>query len=245
MMLRWAILACLLASSTSAVAQAVTVTLNPTPPGSGSAIVSRAHSSTGGDEQTLLPVTIPSADGHTVTSAGTGTSTSYEFSIIELKNAMQHETVGPQSSSTSTGNLWFSVDEDVGYRLTGVYVVSGDTCDVQLNVRLFDWSGVENFYEGNYGNFNSCATSDASLSLGEGAGEVGSLSGTLLAGHVYWLYYRTLQRGGLVAPQTSASGLIRLFFQPSVPVPSLGPRGLAVLVGLLGLAGWHALRGRS
>jgi hypothetical protein len=243
-MLRWLVLACFVTGLAAPVANALTITLNPSPPGSGSFIVSRAQSPTDADEQTLLPATIPSADSHTVTSAGTGTTTSYEFSIIELKNAMQHETVGPLSSSTSTGNIWFSVDADVGYQLTGVYTVSGDTCDVQLNVRLLDWNDAEIFYEGNYGNFNSCATSDAKFSLGEGAGEVGSLTGTLLAGHVYWLYYRTLHRGGPVAPQTSASGLIRLFFHPRVPAPSLTPLGVALLFGVLGLAGWRALRGR-
>jgi hypothetical protein len=211
-------------------------------------ITSLAQSATGGDQQMLLPTMVPSADGHTVTDGGTSTHSSYDFSTIELKNVSQHETAGGQSSSTSTGNIWFSVDSDVDYQLTGVYSVSGNTCDVHLDARLFHWTGAEDLYfsGAGYGNFNSCATEDADLSLAEGGGETGSLTGSLLAGHVYWLYYRTTNRGGPLSPQTLGSGLIRLSFllepEPPVPAPSLSPLGTALLFSLLGVAGWRWLR---
>ena len=227
------------------VGNALTITINP-PPNTGSFITSRAGSATGGDEQTLLPTTIPSADGHTATNGGTSTHTSYDFSTIELKNVMEHETAGGLSDSTSTGNIYFSVDSDVDYELTGVNSISGNTCDVALTTRLHDRTDVQELYFAQYGIFNSCATMDASLSLGEGNGETGSLTGTLLAGHVYWLYYVVYSRGGPVTPQTLGSGLVRLSFllepEPPVPAPSLSPPGIVLLWSLLGLAGWRWLR---
>ena len=92
----------------------------------------------------------------------------------------------------------------------------------------------------------SCNSSDTNLSLGEGNEEIGSLSGTLIAGHVHFLNTRVLNRGSPNISPTIGNGLIRLSFlqepDPAVPAPSLSPLGIALLWSLLGLAGWRWLR---
>jgi hypothetical protein len=238
---------CLFVFVASAVAPTAgaTVILDP----SGSRLQSFADAATGSDLQELFPATLPFIDSHTAVETTATSHTIYDFSSTEFEVIIAHETSVSASTARSDGSVFFTVDSDVDYELSGAYSMSGSTCLVALSGRLLDRTDNMELYLGSFLN-GSCGVQDASLFYGGGpfptGSELGSLTGTLTAGHDYFFNYTARHRGGGDGVSTG-TGLIRLRFlgEPPVSAPSIGALGLGLLGSLLGLAGWRSLRTRD
>ena len=141
------------------------------------------------------------------------------------------------------GFVYFSVDQDVDYEATGSYSVldgGGSGANVQLYGVLQDLTAANDLF---FSDQQSGGDPNESFTLGLSEGSVsnftvGSLTGTLLAGHDYvFAFGATSANVGFAASGTvSGSGNITLTF---IPEPST-----ALLLGL-GLVGLSKKRKRA
>ncbi len=204
-------------------ASAVTVTLNPGSQTSVLRVSSRALGPISVADE-LFPKTIPFLDSHAAThlpatSLEATSASAYDLSNSGLFITFEHIR-GPVTGSfaNSSGVIYFTVDEDVTYMLSGNYSAEdADGGPISLDVELDRRVG-----SGLFENIQrSLATPNESFLLGELGGDDrnllrGSLTGTLSGGTEYRLSYQAIIQGGSPTPtQTAtATGSITLAFAP-------------------------------
>lgn len=219
-------------------ANALTVRLAPSRP---SLFTDRAQE--GPDPPTAISEVAPTGLPEAATTPGAveeGSSafTHYDLSQDALEIGFTHGVGGPvgYAFSQSISVVYFYVDEDVGYRITGSFeTVDSDGRGVFLLARLSDVTGTPVVvFESEQ---RSDATPDESFVLGGSGGDLsntstGSATGTLLAFHVYALYANVGLENYPILPRTSgatATGGVTLL----IPEPAAG---LLVSMGAVGLA---------
>lgn len=163
-------------------------------------------------------------------------STDYDISDFGVFLDFEHA-VAPNANAlaASPSDIRFVPDVDVDYLLSGTYTATGaDDREVFFRVLLQDQTESVPVFESYQ---VSVVTPEESFALGESDGDeynsiVGSLSGTLLAGHEYKLYVLATVTGlGIGAPPAAfASGSVSLDL---VPEPD---EALLAIVGVLSLA---------
>jgi hypothetical protein len=141
----------------------------------------------------LFPTGVPYLHDHTATGTDNSVYTEYDFSKHALEIGLVHDRSGSfQSYAGSYGYLTFRVDQDVDYRLEGVYAADdpqGRT--VYQGIYLLDVTSDAFLFQGLQ---RSASTPDESFTVGLSEGDtsnsaVGSVTGTLLAGHNYLVHY--------------------------------------------------------
>lgn len=177
----------------------------------------------------IYPTALPCAQAHTASSSVSTSTTIYSLDSAAFELGFEHAAgarYGRGTGALSWANLYFSVDEDVQYVLSGVYAATGPAgFEVVQYAVLFDETAGQFAF---FGSQSSDMTPNESFTLGllEGdslnQGIEGSLSGALTAGHVYKLEYgnsiRVLADDLVDASSTaSAVGNLTLTF---VPEPS-------------------------
>ncbi len=178
----------------------------------------------------------------------------YDLSTAELRvefDLARGTTEDFSSWSSARGSIFFSVDEDVNFSASGSHVAIDPLgTEILLRVYLFDQTLREFVFDSHQ---NSQTTPHESFALGLSEGDayteqVGPLTGTLIAGNDYRLYYLAgVEAPAFSATSATSSGHISLEMTPipelvADPVPSLGSLGLVVVGSLLGVFGLRELR---
>jgi hypothetical protein len=202
----------------AAPALAVTITLND---GTPSFIRSSAYDgATADDGDTDNPTSLPSFGAVNATVGGSSSTTGYTLSNAGFEFAFGHARTGTRSAySESDGSLNFSVDVDSGFVLEGDYsAIDADGRWTAMEVHLYDRTAGDYLFQNLQ---RSNATPDESFTLGREEGDLspelqGSLTGNLLAGHQYQLYFIVdiWNSGDEDATPASASGTLRLTLVP-------------------------------
>src|SRR5208283_2657422 len=115
--------------------------------------------------------------------------TIYSLSSDGLSIGFNHVRL-ERSSAESLGSIYFEVDQDAGYSLSGQYTLGGSR-DISFGVNLYDLTvGQALFLNAQ----ESLLTTNQSFLLGRTAGDFqnglsGSMNGSLTAGHTYRLIY--------------------------------------------------------
>lgn len=215
-------------------ASALTVTLN----GAGTSYMyTAADDRSGGDAyETLYPTALPYSDTSTSVDGGASSESEYDLSDAGFDITFDHSRVSTLDSyGYSAGLIYFSVDQDVDYVASGSYsVVDPDGRSVLLNTLLWDLTAASSLFVSQQ---ESNATPNESFTLGGTGGDyynnnTGSLTGTLIAGNDYRLYYAIdlYTSPSASTSGATATGSVSLSF---VPEPGTG---LLVMTGVLGLA---------
>lgn len=198
---------------------------------------------------TFAGTSIPESQDFDLTSGTSRTQSKLEYlgsgNQVTLKNTFSHQRGGGNDGSrTVEYNLQFIADADGTYTLSGAFSASDvDTAGIlYFNVYLFDIGSVSGPGAGFL--FNSLQTSmntlNESFLLGGNGGDLGgtnsgSLSGTLIAGHFYKLFYHAGSGGYLNGDGGgTATGFVRLDIGGGAPASSV-PDGVSS-IALLGLA---------
>jgi hypothetical protein len=212
---------------------AVSITLNG---GSSSFIKSTAYDGTDYDAPSHYPASLP--DSGTVYANGgeSSATTSYTLSNEGFEFTFDHARTGTDTAySESEGSLYFSGDSDGSYVLGGVYTAIDEQGRLtSMEVRLYDQTTRDYLFR-NLQRSNTTPNESFTLGLEEGDLSsilVGSLTGTLRAGHEYQLYFRDYIYNGAAEATTlaTATGTLSLIFAPE---PSTF---LLFASGLVGLA---------
>jgi hypothetical protein len=178
----------------------------------------------------LRPSSLPFSDAHVVASGWAQAATSYSLSDAGFHVQDIEHFRSVKSGVWSHGVIFFSVDQDIRYEISGTYGFVGNGWrEIQLSARLVDLTaGGELFNNAQ----DSGHTADEIFRLGEEGGDqantlTGALTGELVAGHIYLFNYFSAI-GSFEAQDTSASaaGSIHLVFVPEVGT------GLQLLAGL-------------
>jgi hypothetical protein len=179
-----------------------------------------------------------------VSDGGTSALAQYDFSNDAFSITFSHTRLGTQDSYGQLfGHIIFSVDQDVNYSATGFHTaIDPEGRSVTLVSHLIDYDTKSYLYDSLQW---SKSTPNESLTLGLTEGDdynvdLGSLSGTLPAGHEFKFYYaarvRTLPSASIQGATGSGNFTLRF---TAVPEPS------TALLLVLGLAMVAALRRRS
>ena len=197
---------------------AVNITLND---GGTSFIRSTAYGggTTDGSE-TYYPTSLPSSGSVNAGAGESRTTTDYTLSNADFEFTFDHARTGaPYAYSESYGSLKFSVDANSGYVLEGVYTATDETgWRTAMEIHLYDWTAGDYLFQNFQG---STFTPNESFTLGLEDGDLspellGSLTGNLIAGHQYQLYFLidiSNYTNQLTTPAT-ASGTLSLSFVP-------------------------------
>lgn len=191
------------------------------------------------DQFESIPFPFPFSNSHSVSDAAASAGSTYQLSDAGFQITFEHTRAGNNDASgkaESYGYIYFGVDTDAFYELSGAYTaIDPEARHVILDVYFYDLTqGVLLFAsaQDSYG-----ATPNESFTLGETGGDFtnfleGSLSGPLVAGREYRLYYGALIGDQpLPAVQTaSASGFVNFAI-----VPEPGTAGI-LLAGLIAIA---------
>lgn len=184
----------------------------------------------GGFTDILRPSSLPFSDSHSVTSDTAQAATSYNLSDAGFHVQGIEHSRPRRASASSRGLIFFSLDQDVRYAISGIYGFVGNGWrEIQLSAWLFDLTaGVELFKNAQ----ESTATADEAFRLGEEGGDranalTGALTGELVAGHIYrFTYFSAIGSTEAGDDNASAAGNIHLVFVPEVET------GLLLLAGL-------------
>lgn len=152
-------------------------------------------------------------------------ATTYDFSASVLEIQMTHER-DRRSTVASYGEIYFSVDRDSQFALSGVY--SRGLGSGQLSARLSDLSTSTTLFENQLGGPQGGDV----LTLGDpGALLIGSPTGALVAGHTYWFsYYTSIYSTESSDGAASAMGALQIEVVPEASASLLGSTTLLALV---------------
>lgn len=197
----------------------------------------------GGNSDTLMPDSLPYSSSHAVSSDTAAASTSYDFSNAGFAVQEIAHSRPRRASASSQGVIFFSIDLDALYHISGSYGFVGlGWREIQISAWLFDLTaGVELFQNSQ----QSGATANESFLLGEEGGDSfnslsGSLVGELLAGHIYrFTYFTAIGSSEAGDDNASAAGNIHLAV---VPEPG---SGTLLLVGLFAMGVFAPRSNRS
>ena len=195
------------------------------------------------DSSIATPTSLPATGSVPATYGETSSITGYDLSDSSFNFSFDHvRGAASETQAASQVDIYFSVDAEVGYAFSGSYgAVDPAGRDTALFVDLWD----EALGATLFSNFQSSDhTPNASFLVGLQEGDShreleGSITGTLLPGHLY-----SLTLGTSIAdyfndgPAATASGTVSLQF---VPIPEPGT-ALLVTAGMLGLAAAHGRR---
>ncbi len=186
----------------------------------------------GGYVTTFDPISLPFVDSHTFDQGNAKNQTDYELTSQMLLIDFVEHMHRSRSWAISEGSIYFTVDENVPYILSGEFIVpAGGPSSAHLRVLLTEFSTGHLF-----SNIQSTVDTYSAkhFRLGEEGGTSneleGSLTGILRAGVSYRLMYMTTigMRGS--ATQNTATGFVLLMIpEPSTAfLVSMGLGGLAV-----------------
>lgn len=213
---------------TAGPAGALTVTLNP-----GSNVSDVELIATGSAISTLFPAAIPFVDSDTNGAGATTVSATYDFTDGGFTITFDLSADTDATARSRGTSIFFSVDQDVDFVLSGsLFTVSPGT-QVKLSANLTDFTAgltvATSIQE-------SRSTPNESFVLGESGGDFqninfSGLSGTLIAGREYGFLYEALidTRFGSIAGPASGSGSVTLAFVPEASTALLLAGGLAAL----------------
>ncbi len=174
---------------------------------------------------TVNPASLPTAGAPPSSVDGANVaSTTYNLSNAGFNITFSHDRAAPYASFVqSYGHIFFSPATNVNYVLSGAYSSNAtDTgTSTLMTAQIYDYSTSDNvFMNDQY----SSTTSGESFVLGQTGGDnsnqlVGSLTGSLIAGHHYDLYFMDYINSTPYAGTTAAqaTGYLNLTF---VPEPS-------------------------
>jgi hypothetical protein len=197
-------------------------------------LVTRADDSAS-DVDFAYPAAVPYSYTSTSVDGGASSESEYNFSNLGFDITLDHSRVsGDGGISRSYGSIYFSVDNDVDFTALGSYsVVDPDGRRAHVYAYLYDQTSDSYLFQSLQ---QSDATPNESFTLGGTGGDfnnlqLGSLTGTLIAGHDYNLYYNAyIQALPSTTSGATASGSFSLVF----PAPEPGT-GLLLGMGLLAL----------
>lgn len=234
-----------------------TVTLNGF---DASRLETRADDQFGGSaSDSLFPATLPYSNTSSSIDGGASSIAQYDLSndgFVISHDQSRVSTAG--SSADYFTNIFFSVDQDTTYVVSGSYCVADpDGRQVTLRGQLIDHTLASTVFDSHQ---TSNSTPNETLTLGESGGDfsntnIGSLSGTLIAGHEYEFHNNALIVARDVPSSTgaTASGAVSFMLGGAdgaiahcgaLPeLPALGTAARSVLIGLLCvLTVWQARR---
>ena len=186
------------------------------------------------------PVSLPVSGTLTSTQGGSGNTTTYAVSNDGFSIRFDHVRTTPVLAYADTNGSFygFSPDEDIIYTLLGTYTASNQDGAVSFQARLDDLTTSTTLFLNQQ---NSYATANESFTLGQTGGDTfniltGSLTGTLIAGHVYRYSVdaRIDSYPDAADFNASATGFATLAFG-AIPVPEPGAAALFA-TGLLAVA---------
>lgn len=222
-------------------AAAVTITLFPGPTFASVGTAQALDGFAVTDTQAVNPTAVPfTATSNAAVPVATN-ETRYLLSNSALEIQFDHTFgIPPGSGGVSFGSISFRVDVDVPYRLEGVYSAAATKRYFMVQAaQLNDNSSSAVLFQGRQESFE---VANESFSLGGVAGDglnqfaIGSLTGTLTAGDVHTLMWRSSiqQLPDVLADETtgSATGFLRLLLVPepaTVTLLAVGLSGFAAL----------------
>ncbi len=185
------------------------------------------------------PVAVPEAGSLTATEGENAATTGYSLSVSKFEITFDHSRAAAEfSQAQSYAGFNFILDEDVDYALDGLYAaVDAEGRRIFLAVGLIDVTASSTLLQSSQ---ESNSTPNESFAVGLEEGEisalVGSLTGSLVAGHEYQFSVQSLlYADDSASSAATASGSVTLTF---VPEPSTT---VLIALGLVGLV----FRGRG
>lgn len=182
----------------------------------------------------VFPENLPYASTSTSPAAEAFAESDYVLSNSGFDITFDH--IRPSANgghAYSEGDIQFAVDEDVPFAAAGTYAASDPSAHrIRLEVSLFDLTLGEFVFISSQ---ESVSTPNESFTLGGLGGDAsnqatGSLTGTLLVGHEYGLYYRAaFETVGSAAASAPAAGAVTLSFIPEPGTGLLLTAGLCIL----------------
>jgi hypothetical protein len=201
-----------------------------------SGIESYANDSVGANSRQSVDITaLPSSGTRTATDGGGSSVTSYSLTNDAFSWTMSQTVVATLNATSQTNaTIYFTVDEDVNYAISGSYgLISGGAPLIGFRLAIRDGVAGPFPFQGSH---TSAGIAGETFTLGVPGGNIlfdqeGSLTGTFLAGHQYTLTMqsRLLSNTGAQAA-ASAAGSVTISFVPEPATASL------VAFGVIGLA---------
>ena len=188
----------------------------------------------GGNTQEFQPTSLPFTDSHQAEIAGgVIAQTSYSLSSDGFSIDFNHYRFA-RSSAQSIGSIYFELDQDATYSLSGQYALTGFRT-IHFDADLSDLTAGQDLFMNAQ---ESGLTTNQSFLLGGNAGDLvsqvsGSLDGSLVAGHLYRLTYDAWIGSTEAADASaSASGFLQMALVPEPGTALLLGSGIATLVVL-------------
>lgn len=186
---------------------------------------------------TLTPSTIPFTTEYYFDQGNARNRTAYDLAGQYLRLDFLEHTFSTDSAAEAEGSIYFTVDADIPYQLSGEYLlpaISGGRGGTYFGLTLTEW-GTGHIFD--HRQSTAVSYSPAELVLGEEAEATssilsGSLTGALHAGAHYRLHYRALAYSNGNSTFRTGTGFLLL----AIPEPST-----AAMLGL-GLIALGAMR---